>query len=389
MVVPSIWMRRRFFLAASMPFRIADGTSLALPTPKPTTRAAGSPITTSAEKLRFLPPLTTLVTRLIDTTCSFRLSDCGSMRFTIFAAIKTPVRLPARRRPGPSRGRDKYNRRGRTPPSEFPFLWRAQRPACRPSWRQPDCRPWCACPSRWSKQKPAWRPGYRRSPARRCWPRCGKPPAAAVRRCREPCAGCARESGAGSHSFALRGSFCTRPGLTDLLAQLLAGIADALILVGIRLAQRANVRRHLAHHLLVVAAQHQVGLLIDLEVHAIRQQDFDGMRVAQREGGHLSLDVGAVADAHDVQFLGEPGGNTLHGVAGQGPRQAVQRAVLIAIAHDIQAAVGLLDVYAARDGDGQGTLWSADLQFFADLNLDSLGERDRLFTNSRHSSNPS
>src|SRR5262245_45087490 len=81
-VVPSVWMRRRFFLAASIPLRIADGTSLALPIPKPTTFAAGSPTTTRAEKLMFLPPLTTFVTRLIDTTCSFRFRLFGSIRFS-------------------------------------------------------------------------------------------------------------------------------------------------------------------------------------------------------------------------------------------------------------------------------------------------------------------
>ncbi len=52
-----------------MPFLIADGTSFALPTPKPTTPWP-SPTTTSALKLRFLPPLTTFVTRLIETTVS-------------------------------------------------------------------------------------------------------------------------------------------------------------------------------------------------------------------------------------------------------------------------------------------------------------------------------
>src|SRR5437016_7330246 len=82
MVVSSTWMRRRCFVAASIPLRIADGTSLALPMPKPTTLAEGSPITTSAEKLRFLPPFTTLVTRLIATTCSLRFKAAGSMRFT-------------------------------------------------------------------------------------------------------------------------------------------------------------------------------------------------------------------------------------------------------------------------------------------------------------------
>src|SRR5260221_6651310 len=42
-------------------------------------------MTTSAEKLIFLPPFTTLVTRLIATTCSFKLSVFGSMRFLIIA----------------------------------------------------------------------------------------------------------------------------------------------------------------------------------------------------------------------------------------------------------------------------------------------------------------
>src|SRR5580765_3232581 len=71
---------RRFFLAASIPFVIAAGTSLALPVPNPTMRAPGSPTTTRAEKLRFLPPLTTLVTRLIETTCSLRFRFADSMR---------------------------------------------------------------------------------------------------------------------------------------------------------------------------------------------------------------------------------------------------------------------------------------------------------------------
>src|SRR6185312_7795490 len=85
MVVASTWILRRFFFAASMPFLIAAGTSLALPVPKPTIFALGSPTTTSAEKLRFLPPFTTLVTRLIDTTCSFRFRLLDSMRFVNIA----------------------------------------------------------------------------------------------------------------------------------------------------------------------------------------------------------------------------------------------------------------------------------------------------------------
>src|SRR3990172_9031277 len=66
-----------------MPFLIADGTSFAFPTPNPTTPRP-SPTTTRALKLRFLPPLTTLVTRLIDTTVSLISSCAGS----IFSRIR-------------------------------------------------------------------------------------------------------------------------------------------------------------------------------------------------------------------------------------------------------------------------------------------------------------
>src|SRR5688500_5153511 len=63
-----------------MPFWMADGTSYAMPTPKPTTPWP-SPTTTSALKLRFLPPLTTFVTRLIETTVSL-ISSCDASTFS-------------------------------------------------------------------------------------------------------------------------------------------------------------------------------------------------------------------------------------------------------------------------------------------------------------------
>ena len=59
---------------------IAAGTSFAFPEPKPT-RPWPSPTTTSALKLKFLPPLTTFVTRLMWTTLSIiPLSDLSSLR---------------------------------------------------------------------------------------------------------------------------------------------------------------------------------------------------------------------------------------------------------------------------------------------------------------------
>src|SRR3954447_11035007 len=83
MVVSRTFTLRRFFLAASIPFLIAEGTSFALPVPNPTTLALVSPTTTKAEKLMFLPPFTTLVTRLMLTTCSFRLRFCESTRLPV------------------------------------------------------------------------------------------------------------------------------------------------------------------------------------------------------------------------------------------------------------------------------------------------------------------
>src|SRR5580692_6781365 len=57
---------------------MAMGTSRALPMPKPAL-PFWSPTTTRAEKLRFLPPLTTFVTRWMATTWSFKLLALTSM----------------------------------------------------------------------------------------------------------------------------------------------------------------------------------------------------------------------------------------------------------------------------------------------------------------------
>ena len=81
------------FLAASIPFLIAEGTSFALPTPNPTTPWP-SPTTTSALKLRFLPPFTTLVTRLMLTTVSFS-SSCDASILSRVSIIAISFQLSA------------------------------------------------------------------------------------------------------------------------------------------------------------------------------------------------------------------------------------------------------------------------------------------------------
>src|SRR5580765_7140971 len=68
----------RSFLACSTALRIASGTSCALPRPTPTWPRP-SPTTTSAVNENRRPPLTTLATRLMETTRSFSSSMFGSI----------------------------------------------------------------------------------------------------------------------------------------------------------------------------------------------------------------------------------------------------------------------------------------------------------------------
>src|SRR5262245_14525214 len=78
-VVSRSGTRTRSFLACSTDFRMASGTSRALPSPTPTCPRP-SPTTTSAVKEKRRPPLTTLATRLIATTRSVRSSALASIR---------------------------------------------------------------------------------------------------------------------------------------------------------------------------------------------------------------------------------------------------------------------------------------------------------------------
>ena len=78
-VVPLSETLTRFFLASSIPLRIASGTSPALPRPNPTVPLP-SPTTTSAANLNIRPPLTVLETRFIATTFSLSSSVEASIK---------------------------------------------------------------------------------------------------------------------------------------------------------------------------------------------------------------------------------------------------------------------------------------------------------------------
>src|SRR6185503_9326771 len=179
-------------------------------------------------------------------------------------------------------------------------------------------------------------------------------------------------------------------GLARLLLQHLAHVADALLLVRVRLAQAADLRRHLAHLLPVDAGDGDpVGLGVHRDLDAGRDRVHDGMRVPEREHDLLPLDVGAVADAHDVELLGEALGDAADRVVGQGAGQAVQGALtlLVVLARGLQLAVLQLERDARRHRRRQLALGSLDLQAVRlDLDLDTLGDRDDLTSDPRHGS---
>src|SRR4051812_30978487 len=72
-------------------------------------------------------------------------------------------------------------------------------------------------------------------------------------------------------------------GLAGLAADLLAGVAHALALVGLRLARRADTRGDLADELLVDAEDRETGRVLDLEADPGRRIDLDRVAVAQVE----------------------------------------------------------------------------------------------------------
>src|ERR1700748_2154283 len=124
-------------------------------------------------------------------------------------------------------------------------------------------------------------------------------------------------------------------GLTDLLLQALTCVTYALVLVRIGLTQRAHIGGHLAYLLTVDAADRQVRLLgVDRHFNTRGQRELDRMRKAEREHHDaFALQLGAIANADDIQILGPALGDAFDCVEYQRAREAMQRRVLVVLAH--------------------------------------------------------
>ena len=115
--------------------------------------------------------------------------------------------------------------------------------------------------------------------------------------------------------------------LSDLAADLLAGVPDALALVGLGLAELADVRCHLADGLLVDALDREPGRALDGERDAVGGVEDDRVAVAERELElRRALGHDAVADADDLEPLLVALGDADDHVVDQRAGQAVQRA---------------------------------------------------------------
>src|SRR6185437_15658951 len=182
-----------------------------------------------------------------------------------------------------------------------------------------------------------------------------------------------------------------RARFSDLLLQPLARVAHTLLLVRIRRTQGAHFRRHLSHFLPVNAAYRHLRLLgVNRHRNAGWQRVFNWVRIAQSEHNRvLALQLGAIADAYDLQIAVPALGHAFHCVVDQGARQAVNGSMIVILARHLNMTVLLLQLHAL----GQMRLHLA----FGSLNhhgvsfsfkLHSRGERNRLFSDTRHFCNP-
>src|SRR5215510_67687 len=392
----------RLFFAASIPFLIAEGTSFALPTPNPTTPWP-SPTTTSALKLRFLPPLTTFVTRLIETTVSL-ISSCEASSFSRVRFISATSELQAgfTRRVGhrlhapviqksvaiehhalhalsdETLGDHLADRLGSFDIAALRFLWKRGL-HCRLDGRGRgdrlsahvvhDLHVHVADAAEDSQPRPL--ESTRHAPA--------DPVLDAL---------ATIVFGFDPHRTSLEGAaLLFRSRLSDLLLQHFTGVAHALLLVRIGLPHPPDVGGDLADQLSVHAGDDDVRLLVDGDVDADRDVENHRVRVAEREMHLLALQLRTVADADDVELLLESLGDAGHGVGHETPREAVKLAQLLVVTRPLgdERAIVLREEDAGRNRLTQLALRPLHLDRVGrDLDGHAFRNRDRFLTYSRH-----
>src|SRR5450755_2640789 len=138
---------------------------------------------------------------------------------------------------------------------------------------------------------------------------------------------------------------------TNLPGDVLALVADALALVGLRLALLADEGGDLSDLLLGGTLDHDSGRHRDFELDPLGCLDRHGMRVAERQLQIAAAELGAVAHALNLEALLESGRDARDHVRHQRAGQPVQGTMLTAIgrAGHLQLVADMLDRDVAVD----------------------------------------
>src|SRR5262245_195178 len=181
-------------------------------------------------------------------------------------------------------------------------------------------------------------------------------------------------------ALARRGFIFELPSLllAFLAEDVLAGILDALALVGLGRAEVANLGRHLADPLLVDAGHHDLGRLGRRDRDSLRDRIDDLMAVAELKLQVLALHGGAIADAGDLEPSLEALGHAGNHVGEQCPYGAPHGAGALAVVGrvDLDGAALHLDGDIVVQRELQGAFRALDAQSLA-RNVGGDAGRDR------------
>src|SRR3972149_5251608 len=225
------------------------------------------------------------------------------------------------------------------------------------------------------RQPPGCARKRRRSPGRRCNDCCETPRGAAAPWC--PAPGGAPESGAAPEPS--RASSSRHPRLPCLAADDLIRVLDALALVGLGGADRADIGGHLADQFLVDAGDDDLGRLRHLEGDPVDRLDLHRVGVPDQQLEALAGGGGAVADAHHVELAAESLRDSDHHVAQQRPAEAMESLGVAGIvaAGDVDHSLTAGERHAFREGARQSPARPFDGHRGAvDGDIDPTGEGD-------------
>src|SRR5688500_18572384 len=175
--------------------------------------------------------------------------------------------------------------------------------------------------------------------------------------------------------------------LASLLLDPLFRVLDALCLVRVRYAQRADPRRHLAHHLLVGAEHLDLLWCLESERHPRGRIDLDGMREAERELQLLPGEHGAVPRAADLEITSVTRGDAGDHVLKERAWASVQRVARVRVALALHDHRPVLARHAHIRMEGADELALRSLhadRVSVDLHVDALVDRDWEATDAAH-----